>query len=74
MSAAATPAVLADPQRLREALAGVASRPVEVRETHVSWVFVAGERAYKLKKPVVLDFLDYGTPARRRAMCREEVR
>jgi uncharacterized protein len=47
---------------------------VEVRETHISWVFLAGERAYKLKKPLVLDFLDYGTPARRRAMCEEEVR
>lgn len=47
---------------------------VEVRETHISWVFLAGERAYKLKKPLVLDFLDYGTPERRRAMCAEEVR
>ena len=48
--------------------------PVEVRETHISWVFLAGERAYKLKKRLVLDFVDYGTPERRRAMCREEVR
>jgi hypothetical protein len=37
-------------------------------------VFVAADRAFKLKKPVVLDFLDYGTPARRRAMCHEELR
>jgi aminoglycoside phosphotransferase family enzyme/predicted kinase len=47
---------------------------VEVRETHGSWVFLAGERAYKLKKPLVLPFLDYGTAERRREMCREEVR
>ena len=47
---------------------------VEVRETHISWVFLAGDRAYKLKKPVTLPFVDYGTPARRRAMCEEEVR
>jgi aminoglycoside phosphotransferase family enzyme/predicted kinase len=47
---------------------------VELRETHVSWVFLAGDRAYKVKKPVVLPFLDYGTPARRRAACAEEVR
>ena len=47
---------------------------VEVRETHISWVFLAGDRAYKLKKPLVLPFLDYGTPHRRRKMCREEVR
>jgi uncharacterized protein len=47
---------------------------VEVRETHISLVFRAGDRAYKLKKPLVLPFLDYGTPRRRREMCREEVR
>ena len=47
---------------------------VDVCETHISWVFVAGDRAYKLKKPLVLPFLDYGTPQRRHKMCREEVR
>jgi aminoglycoside phosphotransferase family enzyme len=47
---------------------------VEVRETHISWVFLAGDRAYKLKKPLVLPFLDYGTPERRHEMCREEMR
>jgi uncharacterized protein len=46
---------------------------VEVHETHISWVFVAGRRALKLKKPVVLPFVDYGTAARRRAMCEAEV-
>ena len=46
---------------------------VEVRETHISWVFLAGRRAYKLKKSLVLPFLDYGTGKRRRIMCREEV-
>ena len=47
---------------------------VELRETHASWVFLAGELAFKVKKPVVLPFLDYGTVAQRREMCREEVR
>ena len=47
---------------------------VDVRETLVSWVFLAGDRAYKLKKPMVLPFLDYGTRQRRREMCGEEVR
>ena len=47
---------------------------VELRETHGSWVFLAGELAYKVKKPVVLPFLDYGTLERRLRMCREEVR
>ena len=64
---------------LRAALARPDTYPhhpatVERRETHISWVFLAGRRAYKLKKPLVLDFLDYGTPERRRAMCEEEVR
>ena len=47
---------------------------VEVHETHGSWVFVAGEHALKIKRPVKLPFLDYSTLERRRAMCREEVR
>ena len=60
---------LARPQTL-----GRQDETVEVRETHISWVFLAGDRAYKLKKPIVLPFVDYGTPERRRAMCEEEVR
>jgi aminoglycoside phosphotransferase family enzyme/predicted kinase len=47
---------------------------VELRETHISWVFRAGPLAYKVKKPLVLPFLDYGTPARRGEMCEEELR
>lgn len=47
---------------------------IEARETLISRVFLAGDRAFKLKKPVVLPFLDYGTPERRREMCHEEVR
>lgn len=47
---------------------------VELRETHTSWVFLAGELAYKVKKPVVFPFLDYGTVERRHAMCQAEVR
>lgn len=48
-------------------------RTVELRETHISWVFRAGSLAYKVKKPLVLPFLDYGNLARRAEMCREEV-
>jgi len=47
---------------------------VEVVESHISWVFLAGDRAFKLRKPVVFPFLDYGTPERRREMCEAEVR
>ncbi|HEX2777998.1 MAG TPA: hypothetical protein VHM30_00765, partial [Gemmatimonadaceae bacterium] len=46
----------------------------EVVETHSSWVFLTDDRAFKLKKAIVLPFLDYGTAGRRRAMCEEEVR
>jgi hypothetical protein len=63
---------------LLEALADPATYgggpPVAVHETHASWVFVAGARAYKIKKPVALGFLDYSTLSRRHAACREEVR
>jgi aminoglycoside phosphotransferase family enzyme/predicted kinase len=51
-----------------------APESVELRDTHISWVFLAGELAYKVKKPVAFPFLDYGTLERRHEMCREEVR
>ncbi len=47
---------------------------VQLHETHISWVFLAGNRAFKLRKPVVFPFLDYGTAERRRRMCEEELR
>jgi aminoglycoside phosphotransferase family enzyme/predicted kinase len=46
---------------------------VVVHETHASWVFVAGERTYKIKKPLALGFLDYSSLVSRHAACREEV-
>jgi aminoglycoside phosphotransferase family enzyme/predicted kinase len=46
---------------------------VERRETHGSWVLLTPTRAFKVKKPVVMAFLDYGTLERRRAMCHAEV-
>ena len=47
---------------------------VELRETHISWVFLAGDLAFKLKKPLRLPFLDYGSLDRRRELCLEEMR
>jgi uncharacterized protein len=47
---------------------------VDVRQTHISVVFLAGPFAYKLKKPVRLPFLDFTTAERRRQDCEEEVR
>ena len=46
----------------------------ELIETHISWVFLAGERVYRVKKPVDLGFLDFTTPERRPFFCEEEVR
>ncbi|MDE2607642.1 MAG: AAA family ATPase [Burkholderiales bacterium] len=43
-------------------------------ETHISWVLLLPDLAYKFKKPVRLPFLDYSTPERRRHFCEEEVR
>ena len=37
---------------------------VEIRQTHISVVFLAGPHAYKIKKPLALGFLDYSTPER----------
>ena len=47
---------------------------VDVLETHISYVLLAGEYAYKLKKRVRLPFLDFSTPQLRRRYCREELR
>lgn len=47
---------------------------VEVVQTHASVVFVAGDYAYKLKKPVDFGFLDYSTRPLREQYCRAEVR
>jgi aminoglycoside phosphotransferase family enzyme len=51
-------------------------RPARVKtvESHMSWVFLAGEHAYKLKKPVRYPFLDFSTLAARQAHCRAELR
>jgi uncharacterized protein len=48
--------------------------PVERIETHASVVFLAGSRAWKLKRAVQYDYLDFSTIDRRRAMCEAEVR
>ncbi|WP_256916323.1 AAA family ATPase [Streptomyces hilarionis] len=54
---------------------GPGSRPsrAEVCETHTAVVFFAGDRAYKVKKPVDLGFLDYTTRAARRTACEREL-
>ena len=48
--------------------------PIRVIETHISRVFLTGRWAYKVKKPLRLPFLDYGTLERRHACCEQELR
>jgi aminoglycoside phosphotransferase family enzyme/predicted kinase len=52
---------------------GPGAGPVEVIETHASLVFLAGRRAYKLKRAVKYPYLDFSTVERRRAACTAEL-
>jgi aminoglycoside phosphotransferase family enzyme/predicted kinase len=47
---------------------------IRVIETHISWVILTGEYAYKIKRPVKFSFLDFTTLAQREFFCREELR
>jgi uncharacterized protein len=70
---------MTDPQR--EAIAFLANpesyspkpESVERRETHGAIVFLAGDHAYKLKRAVCYPYMDYSTPALRKAMCEREL-
>jgi hypothetical protein len=68
-----------DLANLIEALSNPAAYPqpverVEVRQTHISVVLLAGPHIYKVKKPVNPGFLDFSTLEKRLHFCREEVR
>jgi len=47
---------------------------LQLRETPISWVLLTGTYAYKIKKPVQLDFINAATLARRHLLCQEELR
>jgi aminoglycoside phosphotransferase family enzyme len=47
---------------------------ITAHETHMSFVFLAGDKVYKLKKPVRFPYLDFSTLALREAACRAELR
>jgi uncharacterized protein len=53
--------------------ASAAGAPAAVRETHAAVVFLVGDRAYKVKKPVDLGFLDFRDRTTRAALCAREV-
>ncbi len=60
--------MLSQPAAYPERVAGVS-----VVETHISWVFLTDRHAFKLKKPVRFDFLDFSTAESRRVACEAEV-
>lgn len=60
---------LLDPQRYPDAV-----QQVELVQTHISWVLLAGDFAYKIKKPLKLSFLDFSTLAQRQRCCLDELR
>ncbi len=47
---------------------------LDIIETHISWVVLTGEYAYKIKKSLALDFLDFSSLAQRKQYCEEELR
>jgi uncharacterized protein len=64
----------------REAIAFLADfasdrsgEPVEQIETHISRIFLAGDRAFKVKRAVKFPYVDFSTPELRLAACRKEV-
>ncbi len=61
-------------EMLNPRLYGPAVKKVRLIQTHTSWVFLTGEYAYKVKKPVNFGFLDYTTLDARRFFCHEEFR
>jgi aminoglycoside phosphotransferase family enzyme/predicted kinase len=57
------------PEAFPHAVAGL-----ELVETHISWVILTGQYAYKIKRAVKFDFIDTSTLERRRHLCEEELR
>ena len=70
--------LLGDPPPLIHALLNPAAFPhpatdIQMHETHISWVVLAGAHAYKIKKPVDFGFLDFSTRQQRDADNTREV-
>lgn len=59
---------------LREELRRETGQPVALIETHISWVLLTQTLVFKLKKPVRLPFLDFGSVEARKHFCEEELR
>ncbi|GAB4213414.1 MAG: bifunctional aminoglycoside phosphotransferase/ATP-binding protein [Synechococcales cyanobacterium] len=48
--------------------------PIQVIQTHISYIFLTGDFAYKVKKPMNFGFLDFTTLEQRHHFCQEELR
>ncbi|MBK7952047.1 MAG: AAA family ATPase [Deltaproteobacteria bacterium] len=74
-----TTAASLETRRLVEALLDPAAGrlsdgPIRLVETHISYILLTGRLAYKIKKPLRLDFLDFSTLEQRRRACEDELR
>lgn len=49
-------------------------KEIKKLETHISWIFLTGDYAYKIKKPVNFGFVDYSTLEKRKHFCEQEVK
>lgn len=53
------------------ARSGGPAAETEILETHISRIFLTGDRAFKMKRAVKLPYLDFSTPELRLAACRK---
>lgn len=53
---------------------GSSVKSVKILQTHISYVVLTGDYAYKIKKPVNFVFLDFSSLEKRRHFCEEEIR
>ncbi len=62
------------PPPFRSSGGGALETPVELVQTHISYIFLTENYVYKIKKPVDFGFLDFSTLGKRLHYCKEEVR
>lgn len=58
---------------LIHALLNQLEQPTQLLQTHISWVILSGENAYKIKKPVNFGFIDYTSVEKRKHYCELEI-
>ncbi|WP_025917741.1 bifunctional aminoglycoside phosphotransferase/ATP-binding protein [Herminiimonas sp. CN] len=61
-------------QQQLQLIAALQRQGLELIETHISWILLGGDSAWKIKKALDLGFLDFSTLAKRKFYCEEEIR